>query len=131
MRASSGVMSPIRTRRATAEAKFGRRKIANDHDWRVCSEECVGSRCKSIDNQQCHKYARVQINAHRVFFIAKICQKRTGTLRGRNTSYPMLGKPIQVGLCYCMRRLHDGLDQDDEAAVARDHDLLTFERAFD
>ena len=39
----------------------------------------------------------------------------------------MLGKPIQVGLCYWVRRLHDGLEQDDRMAVARDHDLLTFE----
>jgi len=39
----------------------------------------------------------------------------------------MLGKPIQVGLCHCVRRLQDGLEQDDGMAVARDHDLLTFE----
>jgi hypothetical protein len=66
-----------------------------------------------------------------LFFIAKICQKRTGIRRGRNTSYPMLGKPIQVGLCHCVRRLQDGLEQDDGMAVARDHDLLTVKGAFD
>jgi hypothetical protein len=32
-------------------------------------------------------------------------------------------------LVLLVRRLHDGLEQDDRMAVARDHDLLTFESA--
>jgi hypothetical protein len=43
----------------------------------------------------------------------------------------MLGKPIQLGLSHCARWLHDGREQDDGMAVARDHDLLAFEGPVD
>jgi len=129
-RASSDVIFPVRTRRATAEANSAAARSLTIRTG-VFARKNASARAVRASTIPMRRARSRRDRRSLLVFITKAFQKLAGILRRHCLPYAMLGKPVQVGGRHRASRLCDGAEHHDGMAVPRDHDLLTLEGAVD
>src|SRR6516165_509060 len=129
-RASSGVISPVRTRRAMAEANSAAAKSLTTSTGflvriKVSARPVSRSSVSSATRTLASRYTSP------LLLIPQLGQQQTGVFRGLSSADPTLREPVQVGWRHRTRRLGDGFERDHGTSVAGDHHVLAVEGPVD